>query len=85
MHRCRLIAEGIVNAWTEGQQGIEARLHATERRFMSEGLSLALPYLNPGSEDIYNIPLTKNSNTRSVPRIVREEDRTHSHKRRCLF
>lgn len=73
MHRCRLIAEGIVDAWVEGQQGVEARLHATERRFMTEGLSLALPYLNPGSEDIYNIPPTESSNARSVSSIVEKK------------
>jgi hypothetical protein len=70
MHRCRLIAEGIVDAWTKGQQGMEARLHATERSFMSEGFSLATPHLNPGSEDIYNLTPTENSNARSIPRVV---------------
>lgn len=70
MHRCRLIAEGIVDAWTEGQQGVEARLDATERRFMGEGISLALPYLNPGSEDIYHLTPAKSSNAQNVPRIV---------------
>jgi serine/threonine protein kinase len=70
MHRCRLIAEGVVDAWTKGQQSVEARLDATGRRFMAEGISLALPYLNPGSEDIYNLTPTESSNARSVPRIV---------------
>ena len=53
LHRCRLLAEAIVMAWTNGRQDEAARLQATEQRFVAEGLSLNQPYLNPGSEDIY--------------------------------
>jgi hypothetical protein len=71
MHRCRLIAEGIVDAWIEGRQDVEARRRATEQRFTSEGFSLALPYLNPGSLDIYNLTSTeKSSSARSISRTV---------------
>jgi hypothetical protein len=71
MHRCRLIAEGIVDAWLEGRQDVEARQRAVERRFISEGLILALPYLNPGSEDIYSLtPAEESSNARSVSRTI---------------
>jgi hypothetical protein len=71
MHRCRLISEGIVDAWAEGRQSVEARWRATERRFMSEGFTLAQPYLNPGSFDIYNItPTEESSNSGSVSSTI---------------
>jgi aminoglycoside phosphotransferase (APT) family kinase protein len=55
MHRCRLLAESIVDAWSDGRQDAEARWRAVERRFDAEGLSLARAYLNPGSEDVYEL------------------------------
>ncbi|HEV2860607.1 MAG TPA: T3SS effector HopA1 family protein [Pyrinomonadaceae bacterium] len=53
MHRCRLLAESIVEAWAGGRQDAEARRRALEQRFAAEGLSLARAYLNPGGEDVY--------------------------------
>lgn len=53
MHRCRLLAESIVDAWLDGRQDVEARWSAFERRFDAEGLSLARAYLNAGGEDVY--------------------------------
>lgn len=53
MHRCRLLAESIVDAWADGRQDVEARRRALERRFDAEGLSLAQAHLNAGSEDVY--------------------------------
>jgi aminoglycoside phosphotransferase (APT) family kinase protein len=53
MHRCRLLAESIVDAWLDGRQDVEARRRAFERRFDAEGLSLGRAYLNPGGEDVY--------------------------------
>jgi hypothetical protein len=71
MHRCRLIAEGIIDAWIEGRQDVEARQRAVERRFASEGFSLALPYLNPGGEDIYSLtPTEESSHARSVSSAI---------------
>lgn len=55
MHRSRLVAEAIVDAWLDGAQDGPTRLRYTERRFEAEGLSLARPYLNPGSEDVYEL------------------------------
>ena len=52
MHRCRLLAESIVDAWLEGRQDADARLRALEYRFESEGLSLERAHLNPGGEDV---------------------------------
>jgi hypothetical protein len=53
MHRCRLLAESIVDAWLDGHQDVEARWRAFERRFDADGLSLARAHLNPGGEDVY--------------------------------
>jgi hypothetical protein len=56
MHRCRLIATAIVAAWSESKQDVASRLQHIERQFLSEGISLTHPYLNPGSEDRYALP-----------------------------
>jgi len=56
MNRCRLLAEAIVDAFRAGQQTVEARLQATERRFQDAGFTLTAPYLNPGSNDSYLWP-----------------------------
>ena len=53
MHRCRLVAEGIAEAWSEGRRDLESLRESVERRFAVAGLSLDRPHLNPGGEDIY--------------------------------
>ncbi len=52
MHRCRLTAEGIVDAWIKGDQSVEARRDAARARFAMNGLDLDHPYLSYGSVDI---------------------------------
>ena len=59
MHRCRLVAEGIIDAWTTGSQTTEARLEAVEKRFAAGGFQLARPYLNGGSIDLFEKPIFK--------------------------
>jgi hypothetical protein len=51
MHRCRLVAEGIVEAWRRGAVSPDDRLGMIQARFAREALSLAKPHLNPGSAD----------------------------------
>ncbi|HKG58817.1 MAG TPA: T3SS effector HopA1 family protein [Pyrinomonadaceae bacterium] len=70
LNRCRLIAEGIVNAWLNGHQEPTPRLLAVEQRFASEGLSLAQPYLNPGSNDSYSTRLEDQQPSQDVRRVV---------------
>lgn len=53
MHRCRLAAEGVVEAWKQGQQTLEARLQAVRDRFSLHGVRFDRPYLNPGSSDYF--------------------------------
>ena len=56
MHRCRLAAEGIVEAWRRGDQSVEGRLRAIESTFARNGFSLSAPHLCPGSRSFANVP-----------------------------
>ncbi len=53
MHRCRLVAEGLIAARECDERSLERRVAAVERRFAEEGLDLDAPYLNAGSSDAY--------------------------------
>ncbi len=53
MHRCQLLAEGIVDAWSQGSQSTADRLQAVKERFASAGLDFERPYLNPHSADLF--------------------------------
>jgi hypothetical protein len=55
MSRCRLTAEGIVDAWTAGEQGVDARLLAIAARFLRDGLDLDRPHLSPASVEFPEI------------------------------
>jgi hypothetical protein len=55
-HRCRLAAEGIVDAWRQGEQKTPARLAAVEARFAAAGLDLSRPWLGPNGHDPFQIP-----------------------------
>ena len=56
MHRCRMLAEGIVDAWMNSDQSVEGRMNSVAARFAGSGFRLDLPYLNPGSVDLHEIP-----------------------------
>lgn len=51
LNRCQLLAEGIVDAWTNGHETPEASLDAVRQRFAANELDLDHPYLNAGSTD----------------------------------
>jgi hypothetical protein len=55
-NRCRLVAEGLVDARMQGMPTLEARLDAVRRRFSTAGIDLERPYLSPGSVDRYELP-----------------------------
>jgi hypothetical protein len=57
LHRCRLTAEGIVQAWREGVQDTRSRLMGVAARFSSAGLDLGRPWLGPGTIDLFDRPL----------------------------
>jgi len=55
-HRCRLVAEGVVDAWRQGEQSAIARLAAVTTRFAGAGLDLARPWLGPTGVDPFERP-----------------------------
>jgi hypothetical protein len=55
-HRCRLTAEGIVDAWRQGEQKASKRYAAVEARFASVGLDLSRPWLGPSGVDPFVPP-----------------------------
>jgi hypothetical protein len=54
-HRCRLLAEGLIQAQRIGRQSLRERLAVVEGRFAEDGLSLERPFLNSGSADVYDV------------------------------
>jgi hypothetical protein len=57
-HRCRLTAEGIVDAWRESKQDVPARLTAVAARFAAAGLDITRPYLGAGWADLFSLPIS---------------------------
>jgi HopA1 effector protein family len=55
-HRCRLIAEGLLRAFEAATPGFARRWQAVKDRFADERLSVAAPWLNAGSTDVYTWP-----------------------------
>jgi len=58
MHRCRLVAEGVVDAWQRGDQSSAGRIAAIDARFTASGFSLQQPHLSPASVD-FEAPLER--------------------------
>ena len=56
VHRCRLAAEGMVEAWRQGEPSTEGRLAAIEARFSAAGLDLWRPWLGPDGVDPFLPP-----------------------------
>jgi hypothetical protein len=55
-NRCRILAEAIWLAFTQGAQTERERLRVVRNQFEQYGLSLDQPWLNPGSVDRYTFP-----------------------------
>lgn len=53
LHRCQLLAEGMIRAHEQGEKFAKERLQAVADRFAEDGFSLEAPFLNPGSSDDY--------------------------------
>jgi len=64
MHRCRLTAEGIVDAWQRRDQSPEGRVRAIAARFTQNGCKLELPHVGSDSVDL--------------PEVVREVEFAHA-------
>lgn len=54
LHRCRILAEGILRAHELGRRSQDERLEVVVDHFQSAGVNLCAPYLNPGSVDSYD-------------------------------
>jgi hypothetical protein len=57
LHRCQLLAEGMVLAHEQGKKSISERMQTVADRFAEHGISLETPFLNPGSSDDYSFQL----------------------------
>jgi hypothetical protein len=55
MHRCLLLAEGIVRAHEQGRSSLDDRMAVVDQCFLEAGLTLDAPFLNAGSIDSYEL------------------------------
>lgn len=53
-HRCQLVAQGLMQAHSQGQLTPSERWACIQQQFEQQGLDLDRPYLNPGSADSYS-------------------------------
>jgi Lanthionine synthetase C-like protein/HopA1 effector protein family len=54
LNRCHLIADGLVRSRTEGRTDTAGRLDCVLTCWVDAGLDIERPYLNPGSQDVYD-------------------------------
>jgi len=52
-HRCQIVANGLLEAWENGDDSPERRLASIKQNFSLLGIDLKHTYLNANSEDIY--------------------------------
>lgn len=57
--RCRILAEGILRAHEQRITRVDERLEVAAQTFCEWGINLGAPYLNPGSEDVYEFTFPK--------------------------
>lgn len=55
--RCRMLAQGLYNAYAQGRTSVGERLEAVAQEFTKNGVSLDQPYLNAGSRDEFELPV----------------------------
>ncbi len=53
MHRCQIVANGLLEAWHKGDNSPEVRLKAIRQQFSLLGIDWQRPYLAARSENIY--------------------------------
>ncbi len=53
LHRCRLLADGLIRAYERNITSTDERLRVVKERFSEDGISLDAPYLSAGSNDDY--------------------------------
>jgi hypothetical protein len=52
-HRCKILAEGMIRAYERSAKSIAERLDVVTECYVSSGIQLNEPYLNPSSIDVY--------------------------------
>jgi hypothetical protein len=55
MHRCQIMARGVVESWENGSQNHQERLKTINNIFSQQGLNLENSYLKAGSKDIFTL------------------------------
>ncbi|WP_017318973.1 T3SS effector HopA1 family protein [Mastigocladopsis repens] len=53
MNRCQIVANGLLEAWQQGDDSAKGRMSCILKHFSLLGIELQRPYLNANSEDIY--------------------------------
>jgi len=53
MNRSQIVANGLLEAWQNGDDSLEARMASIRKHFSLLRIEVKQPYLNPDSEDIY--------------------------------
>jgi HopA1 effector protein family len=53
MNRCQIVANGLLEAWEQGNNSPDARMVSILEKFAALGIGLQHPYLNANSQDIY--------------------------------
>ncbi len=54
MNRCQIVANALLESWEKGKNAIEEKMRIIDQHFEEHSIDVLHPYLNPGSEDIYN-------------------------------
>ncbi len=57
LHRCALLADGMVRAYEQRKQSLADRLAVVEACFAAQGISVDAPFLNAGARDDYTFTL----------------------------
>ncbi|MEN8115310.1 MAG: T3SS effector HopA1 family protein, partial [Actinomycetota bacterium] len=55
MHRCGLVADGLITAHSEAASSVAERVERVIGRFAEAGIDIDAPFLNPGSTDAYGL------------------------------
>jgi len=55
MNRCRIVANGLLEAWHNGDDSPEGRMNAILQQISLFATDLQRPYLNANSEDVYTL------------------------------
>lgn len=55
INRCQIVANALLDAWRQGENSPRKRVDFIYHHFKEMGISLDYPYLNPDSEDIYQM------------------------------